>query len=438
MNRIGIRREDKNLFERRVPLTPEHVGELTGRGIPVTVQPAPRRVFDENAFRAAGADVDESLDGCEVVMGVKEIPVDRLARGKTYVFFSHTIKGQPYNMAMLARLLELGCTLIDYERVVDDQDRRLVFFGRHAGLAGMIDTLWALGQRLAHVEGLETPLADLRQAFGYDGLAAAKRAIAAVGAALSQDGVPPAVAPLVCGFAGYGNVSAGAQEIYDLLEPEEVSPAELASVDPDDRSRCYKVVFREEHLVDRGDGSPFELQRYYDHPEAYRPVFAERHLASLTLLVNCIYWTERYPRLVTLDDLRALYGEKGRPRLRVIGDISCDIDGSVEATVKATEPDRPVFVYDLDRGAAVDGVAGHGPVIMAVDNLPAELPRDASESFSSALLPLVPALAAADLEAPTLASCGLPAPLERAVIVYRGELAPDYRYLDEHLARQDP
>jgi alpha-aminoadipic semialdehyde synthase len=436
MNRIGIRREDKNLFERRVPLIPEHVKQLTDQEIPVTVQPAPRRVFPEDAFREAGAEIDESLVGCEVVMGVKEIPVDKLARGKTYVFFSHTIKGQPYNMAMLRRLLELGCTLIDYERIVDEHDRRLVFFGKHAGLAGMIDTLWALGQRLDQIEGVETPFAAVRQAYGYEGLEQAKRAIAAVGATLKRDGAPPALTPLVCGFAGYGNVSVGAQEIYDLLGPEEVSPAELASIDPEDRSRCYKVVFKEEHLVERSDGSPFALQHYYDHPEDYRPVFAERYLGSLTLLINCIYWTDRYPRLVTNADLRALYRD-GKPRLRVIGDISCDIEGSVEATVKATEPDKPVFVYDLDGEEAVDGVAGRGPVIMAVDNLPAELPKDASRSFSSALLPLVPALAAADLGAPTLEGCRLPAPLERAVITYRGELAADYQYLDEHLARQD-
>jgi alpha-aminoadipic semialdehyde synthase len=307
-----------------------------------------------------------------------------------------------------------------------------VFFGRHAGLAGMIDSLWALGQRLAQGEGIETPLASLRQSFGYSSLQQARQAVRSAGHQLLEHGLPRELGPLVVGFAGYGNVSQGAQEIYDLLQPIGLSPEELQQTELDP-SRCYKVVFKEQHLVEPLQGS-FALQHYYDHPEAYRPVFAERYLDRLTVLVNCIFWEPRYPRLVTLEQLDALY-DGPRPRLRVIGDISCDIHGSVEATVKATEPDAPVFVYDLQRGEAVDGVMGQGPVIMAVDNLPAELPRDASEWFSCSLMPLVPSLAAANFEAPSLEQTGLAPELSRAVIVYRGELAPGFEYLEEHLAR---
>lgn len=433
MLRIGIRREDKNLFERRVPLTPRGVSSLiTDHDVPFTVQPAPRRIFADEEYRSVGATLAEDLDDCPVVLGVKEIPAGWLQPGRVYVYFSHTIKGQPANMPMLRRLMELGCTLLDYELIVDEQGQRQVFFGRHAGLAGMIDTLWALGQRLAQGEGIETPLAGLRQAFGYDSLDQAEQAIRSAGARLREEGIPEPLAPLVVGFAGYGNVSIGAQQIYDLLDPVELAPEDLAAIDPGDRSRCYKVVFREEHLVERLRGT-FELQHYYDHPEEHRPVFAERHLPWLTVLVNCIYWSPRFPRLVTLNDLEDLYG--AAPRLRVIGDISCDLDGAIEATVKATEPDRPVFVYDLDRREALDGVAGRGPVILAVDNLPAELPRDASEWFSRSLAPLVPALAAARFDAASLDETGLPDALRRAVIVYRGALTPELRRLEEPLAR---
>ena len=436
MHRIGIRREDKNPFERRTPLTPAHV-ETLGRehGVPCTVQPSPRRTFDDEAYRRAGAAVDEDLSGCDVVLGVKEIPLAQLLAEKTYLFFSHTIKGQPYNMPMLRRLLQLGCTLIDYECIVDETGRRLVFFGQHAGLAGMIDTLWALGQRLDQEQGLKTALATVQQAHAYPSLTDAKAAISAVARRLRTEGIPRALRPLVFGFAGYGNVSIGAQEIVDLLEPQEISPERFGEIDADDDWPCYKVVFREEHLVQRRSGA-FELQHYYQEPDAYRPVFAERYLDRLTVLVNCIFWDARYPRLVTLADLASLYGGPTPPRLQVIGDISCDVGGAIEATVHTTDRANPVFLYDVHEQRAVDGLTGAGPLILAVDNLPAELPRDASEWFSDTLLPFIPAVAAADFGAP-LERAGLPEPLREAVIVQGGALTPKFEYLSEHLSAED-
>jgi alpha-aminoadipic semialdehyde synthase len=154
-NIIGIRREDKNKWERRVPLTPAHVAQLIrDYTLRILIQPSTIRVFSDEEYTAAGAAVQEDLSPAGIVLAVKEIPVELLQPGKTYLFFSHTIKGQSYNMPLLRRLLELNCQLIDYERVVNEQNRRLIFFGEHAGMAGMIDTLSALGQRLAW-EGLE-------------------------------------------------------------------------------------------------------------------------------------------------------------------------------------------------------------------------------------------------------------------------------------------
>ncbi len=428
---IGIRREDKSRWEARVPLTPDDVRELGSRhGVAFQVQRSDIRVFPDADYAAAGAELVDELDSCPVIMGVKEIPVEKLSAGKAYVYFSHTIKGQPANMPALRRLLELGCTLIDYERITDDQGRRLVFFGRYAGLAGMIDTLWAFGQRLRW-EGIDSPLAGIEPAHRYDDLAHFEREIAAVADAIRQGGLPAQVCPLVCGFAGYGQVSQGAQYIYDLLPVEEVPPDRLADLPPR-RDVCYKVVFKEEHLVRRRDGGRFELQEYYQQPERYEADFF-RYVPALTLLVNCIYWEPKYPRLITREQFRRLYADPS-PRLRVIGDITCDIDGSLACTTRATTPDSPVYVYDPDSGATTDGVAGRGPVVLAVDFLPCELPADASRSFSQALRPLVPALDQADLGKP-LEQSGLPPELQRATIVYRGELTPDYRYL-ERFVRQ--
>jgi hypothetical protein len=234
------------------------------------------------------------------------------------------------------------------------------------------------------------------------------------------------------GFAGYGNVSLGAQEIVKRLPVEEIAPADLKNLASyADNRHAYKVVFKEEHMVaPAAKGAEFDLLDYYEHPERYRASF-EPYLHHLAVLVNCVYWDERYPRLVTKEAVRRLWGGGEPPRLRVIADISCDIEGSIEPTVKATDPGDPVYVFEPGTGQARDGWEGVGPVIMAVDNLPCELPRESSEAFGEALMPLLPALAGADYAAP-LAKSGLPAPLRDAVIVWRGALTRPYEYIADH------
>ncbi|HEX9922049.1 MAG TPA: bifunctional lysine ketoglutarate reductase /saccharopine dehydrogenase family protein [Anaerolineae bacterium] len=435
-NLIGIRREDKNKWERRAPLTPDQVAALIQEhGLAILVQPSAVRAFADEAYAAAGATIQEDLTSAQVVLAIKEIPLDILQSGQTYLCFSHTIKGQAHNMPLLRRLLELDCQLIDYERVVDEQHRRLIFFGEHAGLAGMIDTLHTLGARLAW-EGISTPFAGLRLTHEYGDLATAQSAFRAVGQHIVEEGLPLELAPLVIGIAGYGNVSRGAQAILDLLPTRQISPADLttlAQTDSFDRNLIYKVVFREEDTVepiDRND--PFDLQQFFRQPELYRSKF-ESYLSHLSVLVNCIYWDTPYPRLLTKDTARRLYSGDSPPRLRVIGDISCDIEGAIEPTVKATNLDTPAFVWDPTTDRAIDGVAGQGPAIMAVDNLPCELPIESSTTFGTALAPLLPALAACDFS-DDFTACALPPELKRATIVYHGELTPDYSYLKQFLS----
>ena len=431
--RIGIRRENKNEWEGRAPLSPEQVRELSASaGLEFVVQPSAIRVFPDEQYREVGARVAEDLSDCPFVVAIKEIPAELLEPGKAYLFFSHTIKGQKGNMAMLRRLMELGCQLIDYERIVDEAGRRLIFFGRHAGLAGMINTLWAFGRRLKW-EGLSTPFERIRQARTYEDSAAAKRTVAAVAEEIRREGLPEALGPVVCGFAGYGHVSLGAQEVFDQLPVTEVAPEALASLKPDSqeaRHQLYKVVFKEEHLVEPVEAEGrFELQDYYDHPEKYRGRFAA-YLESLTILANCIYWDARYPRLVTKSQLAEMYGREAAPRLRVLGDITCDVDGSIECNVRRADSGNPVYVYDPVEGQARDGVAGRGPVVLAVDNLPCELPRESSIDFGAVLSSLLPAMARADFSQ-DLERCGLPSPIKRATILYRGSLTPDYRYMEK-------
>lgn len=430
---IGIRREDKNRWERRAPLTPEDVGALISEhGLAFHVQPSPIRVFPDNLYAAVGAEIREDLSTCDLVLAIKEMPLEFFRDDRAYMFFSHTIKGQPYNMALLRRLLELRATLFDYELIADERGRRLLFFGRFAGLAGMIDTLHALGKRLEH-EGIASPLAAIKMAHAYADLAEAKREIAQAGEAIRSMGLDERICPLVVGFAGYGNVSLGAQEIIDLLPVRTITPEELPDLrERGDLSRhhLYKVVFKEEHMVTiKQTGMQFDLQDYYKHPEKYDPAF-DKYTPHLNVLVNCIFWTEKYPRLITKDFVRKAFSAETQPHLRAIGDISCDINGSIEFTEKTTDPANPCYVYEPTTGEIRDGYAGRGPVIMAVDNLPCELPAEASEPFGRVLREYIAEFARADLGA-AFDRLALSAPLKRAVVAYRGELRPEFTHLEE-------
>jgi saccharopine dehydrogenase (NAD+, L-lysine forming) len=436
--RVGIRREDKSRWERRVPITPQKAGELRERhGLEFYVQPSPVRIFREEEFQQAGAHVQEDLCPARVIFGVKEIPLQHFQPGKTYVFFAHVIKGQPHNMPMLARMMEQGCNLIDYEKVTDERGRRLIFFGWHAGVVSMIESLWALGQRLKW-EGIANPFTGLRHTYTYDSLAAARANVHAAGERIASEGLPREIAPLIVGVAGYGNVGRGILELLTDLPTVEISPGEVARVANDpEASGCvvYRVLFKEEHTVAPNDpASHFDLQDYYLHPGKYHSTF-EQYLPHLTVLMNSNYWDARYPRLLTKAYLRELFGGPQRPRLRVVGDASCDIGGSIECTLKATEPDDPVYAWNPHTDEAQMGVAGTGPVILAVDILPSELPREASEYFSEILEPFIPAIARADYSVP-FEELDLPSEIARALILYHGKLTPDYRYLSKYLNPQ--
>ncbi len=429
--KIGIRREDKNEWEGRVPLVPADVHRLAAdEGIEFAVQPSAVRAFADGEYAGRGVEIREDLRDCPVVVAVKEIPSEFFLPGRTYVFFSHTIKGQPENMSMLRRLMDLGCTLLDYERIVDETGGRLIFFGKYAGLAGMIDTLWTAGRRFS-AEGFQTPLSTIRQAIEYPDLDAAESAVSEAGEEIAVRGLPEPLTPFVIGVTGYGQVSKGAQEIIDLLPVKEIPARELPSVYAGGDTPAhiiYKVVFTEEDMVRPSDpGRPFDLDEYFNKPERYVSRFDE-YLPFITLLVNCIYWDDRYPVFVPDGFLR----DNPRIPLKVIGDITCDVEGSIECNKKATDSGNPVFVFDPVTGSIRDGVEGNGVVVLAVDNLPCEIPIDSSTRFSSVLSGFIPALAAEDFSIPFEQST-LPDHLKRSVILCNGELTPDYRYISRYL-----
>lgn len=431
---LGIRREDKNRWEQRVPITPYHVQELhKNHGIQTVIQPSSIRVFPDDSYRKVGAMIQESLQPSSVIFAVKEVPLHFFEKGKTYVFFSHTIKGQKHNMPMLKKMMGLGCTLIDYERIVDEKGRRLVFFGRFAGLAGMVDTLWTLGRRL-HWEQIDTPFNEIKQTIHYKDLDDIKQHLTKVGKSIQTKGLPSCVIPLIVGYSGYGNVSLGAQEILDVLPVQEIQPKEIPSVNENPSNKTiYKIVFKEEHMVEpRNPGKLFDLQDYYKHPEGYHSTF-DQYLPHLTVLMNCIYWSAQYPRLLTKDYVKNMSNSRDKLRLKIIGDISADVNGAIEFTQKTTSPDNPVFVYNPLTDTIKDGYEGDGLVVMAVDNLPCELPKESSESFSKTLLRFIPEIMEADFTINDFDAITLPPEIKNAVVLYKGKLTPSYSYINKYL-----
>jgi alpha-aminoadipic semialdehyde synthase len=239
---------------------------------------------------------------------------------------------------------------------------------------------------------------------------------------------------MVFGFTGSGNVSRGAQEIFDRLPTQEIFPEDLSAVasDPDrPRNILYKVVLRREHRFERREGGPFDGRELDAHPERYASAMP-RWLPNLTVVVHGAYWKPEQPRLIGVEDLRSLWKDAPQPRLRLIADISCDIGGGIETTVRATTPSDPTYVYEIETGDTPAGVAGRGPVMLTMDNFPCELPVESSQHFGDAVVRFVPALDRCDWSR-SFEDLELPAEIRRAIIAHCGRLTPGFAYLEKSL-----
>ena len=438
MKKLLIRAEDKNRWERRAPVVPADLKAIIGEtGAKALVEKSEKRFFGEALYIDAGAESCRGMTAGDVILGVKEIPIEKILDGKIYVFFSHTIKGQPDNMPLLQRIMDSGSTLIDYEKITDEQGRRLIYFGRYAGDAGAIDILALMGEHWA-AKGIPTPFADVRLAHQYDSVAAARGHLTEIGRMIQKDGLPEELCPFTVGILGYGNVSGGAQQIFDCLPNQRIPADEINAFVREgrgDRHTVYLTVFKEQDLVKPIDaGATFDLQEYFTHPERYASRF-EQFLPSFTLLVNAVYWEKRYPRFVTWKNLKRLAETEPFMKLNGIADITCDTHGSIECNVKSTDSDMPAYRVDPAAGTTNDGHLGEGIVLLAVDNLPCELPNDSSTFFSNQLKPFIAGLLRADYGA-DLQDSGLPPEIKKAVIVYNGKLTPNFEYLKDHLEKQ--
>ncbi|MCK5344349.1 MAG: hypothetical protein KAR20_13135, partial [Candidatus Heimdallarchaeota archaeon] len=365
---IGIRKEDKNKWERRTPIIPEDLGSLlSDDSLEFIVESSDNRAYEDSDFEKQGATISPNLKNARFIFGIKEIPVKYIEPKKIYIFFSHTIKGQEYNMPLLKKIINSKATLIDYEVIRNDKGKRLIFFGNWAGFAGMNDTLWTYGQRLLLLENVKNPFTVLKRCYMYKDFEDEKEHFRKVGEIIKEEGLE---FPIICGFAGYGNVSTGAQTLFDILPSIELDPSELGpqfQINSLSKHHVYKVVFKEEHIVEPIDPNmDFDLQDYYNHgTEKYQSIFS-KYLPYLTILINGNYWTKKYPRLITKKEFLGLIEKDSR--LKVIGDLSCDIDGAIQGTIRETEPDKPFFTYHPKTDSASYEFTSSSIPIMAVDN----------------------------------------------------------------------
>ncbi|XP_067906993.1 alpha-aminoadipic semialdehyde synthase, mitochondrial [Heterodontus francisci] len=446
---LALRREDINVWERRAPLAPRHIKEVTSAGYKVLVQPSNRRAIHEKGYRQAGAIIQEDISEASLIIGVKSPPVEKLIPRKTYAFFSHTIKAQEANMPVLDAIIEKEIRLIDYEKMVDSKGTRVVAFGQWAGVAGMINILHGLGLRFLAL-GHHTPFMHIGMAHNYRNSAQAVQAVRDCGYEISLGLMPKSIGPVTFVFTGTGNVSKGAQEVFNELPCEFVEPHELQAVfQSGDQSKVYcTVLSRHHHVVRKSDGK-YDPLEYQHHPDLYTSRFSTDIAPYTTCLVNGIYWDPDTPRLLTrLDAQNLLASAKnfnpasdGCPelphRFLAIGDISADTGGSIEFMTECTSIDMPFCLYDAEQQVIHDSFEGSGILMCSIDNLPAQLPIEATEYFGDKLCPYLWEMLSSDATQPFEKENSLSPVIRNAVIASNGSLTPKFKYIQKLRANRE-
>ncbi len=431
---VGILEETKE-WEHRTPLVPSDVNWLVKRGrVPVEVERSPKRIFSDKEYKNNKARVLDKIQKATLLLGIKGPHVDDLNEDKIYMVFSHTAKGQPQNMPLLKACLEKNITLIDYEKIVDLRGKRLVYFGRFAGICGTVDSLHYLGKKLAW-KGIKNPFSLIQPAYKYASLEAVKEAMGKVLRQIERRGFEKKLSPFIVGITGHGNVSKGVHEILELLNPMEIHPRDMLQFIRHRREmhrKLYKIVFPREEQFRSKDGKGFYFEEYLKNPEKFESNM-DVYLPFLNILIHTSYWDNRFPRIVTKKTIHNL--ARKRPfRLEFIGDISCDCAGSIELTYKTTTPDNPTFTYHPGTKKFVDGCKSEGITVLAVDNLPAELPKDASQEFSNVIRDYVYQIAAHGVRDITH-HVAIPAEIRRAVITQDGKLTKNFSYLGKYVKK---
>ncbi len=396
--KVGVLKETKTPPDRRVAITPLIGAELIKRfpGLDLQIQKSEIRCFKDEEYREAGLHLVDVVSDAEILIGVKEVDVPALIPEKTYLFFSHTAKKQPYNRILLQKVVEKNITLIDYEYLTDKNHIRLVAFGRWAGIVGAYNGLRAWGERTGDFH-----LRPAHEWHDMDEMLAGLKPVKL-----------PAIKILI---TGGGRVAHGAMETLSALNLKEVSAGDFLNKEYNEAVICR---IDPDKYVKHKDGKAFDLQYFFDHPAEYESTFYPFTKAT-DLFIACHFWDPDSPVFMTAEDMK-----EPDFKMQVIADVSCDIDGPIPSTLKASTIAEPFYGYDPETGKEADAFDPGNITIMAVDNLPGELPRNASEDFGKALLDNVfPSLFGEDMD-------GI---IERATIARNGKLTPLFSYLQDYL-----
>lgn len=395
--KIGIIKEEKYPPDARVVLTPAQCAHMIKKGVDLVVERSDIRCFRDEEYIEMGVPMTDDVSSCDILLGVKEVPVEKLIPDKTYFFFSHTIKKQAYNQKLLQEILRKNIRLIDYEVLTDAQGKRVIAFGVFAGIVGAHNALWTYGQRTGDFE-----LMRMKDAYDYD--------------QVKKSYVNIQWPPIDIVLTGKGRVGTGAAQVLREMGIEEVSPQTYLN-EKSDRARFVQIDYNQ-YVVPR-PGSDKGLNDFFDHPSEFISDFY-RFATRSDLMINGIFWDNDAPPFFTKEQMR-----KEDFRIRVIADVTCDIApvSSIPSTLRATTIDDPVFGYDPVKEEEVAPFQDHVIDMMTIDNLPNELPRDASTSFGEQFMQNVwPQIEKDEFDSGVLL---------RGTVTERGELGRYFQYLSD-------
>lgn len=356
MTKIGIIREGKTPPDKRVPLSPEQCEHIMNNlsDVEIYVEKSEIRKFKDEDYSKIGIAVVDDVSDCDILMGVKEVPINELIPNKKYLFFSHTFKEQPYNRDLLKAIIDKNIQLIDWEVITNARGQRLIAFGRYAGIVGCYNGFLTYGKKSGAY--------DLKPAHQCEDRAEMEAQLVNVKL--------PSNFKIV--LTGKGRVGGGALEIIHKMNLKEVSPDAFLSETFDEP---VYTVLGVDHYNEKKDGSDFTKSDFYNNPQDFKSSFL-KYARVADMYVACHYWDSEAPFIFTREDAK-----NPNWNVKVVADISCDIDGPVASTLRPSTIADPIYGYNPQTENEDDFMKDDVMAVMAVDNLPCELPKDASVDF---------------------------------------------------------
>lgn len=401
--KIGVIREGKNPPDKRVPFTPDQCKRLIEnyKNVSIVVQSSPIRCFTDDQYREAGIQVVDHLNDCDIILGIKEVPVDMLIEGKKYLFFSHTIKEQAHNRKLMHALIDKKITMVDYETLTGPTGGRIIGFGRYAGIVGTYNAFRLYGERSGQFK-----LKPAHQCYDRKELEEELKKV-----------VLPETYKIV--VTGAGRVGSGCLEILNLLGLHQVSYTDFLK-------RVFtEPVFTQLHVKEYNktkSGEPFIPDEFYNDPAEFESDFF-KYAKVANMYIPCHFWDNRSPQILTKAQLA-----DPELKINIIADISCDIGEPIASTLRPSTIEKPFYGYDKQSGTETDYMDLKSLGVMAVDNLPCELPRDASKDFGKVLIEKV---------FPSLLNDDPDKIIERATICSDGKLMPGFRHLADYASKKE-